>query len=163
MKTVLARKTQGQASRRLLKPRIYTVTSSSDTHIAATSISVNSYEDAVITSKSGRKGVRETTKRHGVPLSRRLLDDRGLQLSAGGAWDAVEDLEADLLAGTIVPLDVAPGLGLRTSDVGPVPWDHPDLEPARCQLGHLDLVETCLLYTSPSPRDLSTSRMPSSA
>ena len=25
------------------------------------------------------------------------------------------------------------------------------------------LVETCLLYTSPSPRDLSTSRMPSSA
>ena len=26
-----------------------------------------------------------------------------------------------------------------------------------------DLRETCLLYTSPSPRDLSTSRMPSSA
>ena len=26
-----------------------------------------------------------------------------------------------------------------------------------------DLAETCLLYTSPSPRDLSTSRMPSSA
>ena len=25
------------------------------------------------------------------------------------------------------------------------------------------LVNTCLLYTSPSPRDLSTSRMPSSA
>ena len=25
------------------------------------------------------------------------------------------------------------------------------------------LIETCLLYTSPSPRDLSTSRMPSSA
>ena len=27
----------------------------------------------------------------------------------------------------------------------------------------LDLLDTCLLYTSPSPRDLSTSRMPSSA
>ena len=26
-----------------------------------------------------------------------------------------------------------------------------------------DVVVTCLLYTSPSPRDLSTSRMPSSA
>eukprot|EP00829_Urostomides_striatus_P020646 TRINITY_DN884_c0_g1_i3.p6 TRINITY_DN884_c0_g1~~TRINITY_DN884_c0_g1_i3.p6 ORF type:complete len:113 (-),score=33.27 TRINITY_DN884_c0_g1_i3:12-350(-) len=26
-----------------------------------------------------------------------------------------------------------------------------------------DLAKTCLLYTSPSPRDLSTSRMPSSA
>jgi len=28
---------------------------------------------------------------------------------------------------------------------------------------HRALVDTCLLYTSPSPRDLSTSRMPSSA
>ena len=27
----------------------------------------------------------------------------------------------------------------------------------------LDLTKSCLLYTSPSPRDLSTSRMPSSA
>ena len=26
-----------------------------------------------------------------------------------------------------------------------------------------DYIESCLLYTSPSPRDLSTSRMPSSA
>ena len=44
----------------------------------------------------------------------------------------------------------------------------------RCQRGELDLailalpiiakqLEICLLYTSPSPRDLSTSRMPSSA
>ena len=29
--------------------------------------------------------------------------------------------------------------------------------------GAIELLETCLLYTSPSPRDLSTSRMPSSA
>ena len=29
--------------------------------------------------------------------------------------------------------------------------------------GFMGLVKTCLLYTSPSPRDLSTSRMPSSA
>ena len=29
--------------------------------------------------------------------------------------------------------------------------------------GHGGHVKTCLLYTSPSPRDLSTSRMPSSA
>ena len=27
----------------------------------------------------------------------------------------------------------------------------------------IDLLRSCLLYTSPSPRDLSTSRMPSSA
>ena len=30
-------------------------------------------------------------------------------------------------------------------------------------LGFLELCVVCLLYTSPSPRDLSTSRMPSSA
>ena len=30
-------------------------------------------------------------------------------------------------------------------------------------LKQLMLINTCLLYTSPSPRDLSTSRMPSSA
>eukprot|EP00831_Metopus_contortus_P028022 TRINITY_DN23407_c0_g1_i1.p1 TRINITY_DN23407_c0_g1~~TRINITY_DN23407_c0_g1_i1.p1 ORF type:complete len:150 (+),score=35.33 TRINITY_DN23407_c0_g1_i1:94-543(+) len=30
-------------------------------------------------------------------------------------------------------------------------------------LSHVLCVDTCLLYTSPSPRDLSTSRMPSSA
>ena len=28
---------------------------------------------------------------------------------------------------------------------------------------YIGLLDTCLLYTSPSPRDLSTSRMPSSA
>ena len=31
------------------------------------------------------------------------------------------------------------------------------------QFDHTFLVNSCLLYTSPSPRDLSTSRMPSSA
>ena len=31
------------------------------------------------------------------------------------------------------------------------------------ELSKLAVSETCLLYTSPSPRDLSTSRMPSSA
>ena len=30
-------------------------------------------------------------------------------------------------------------------------------------IGELGVIEACLLYTSPSPRDLSTSRMPSSA
>ena len=32
-----------------------------------------------------------------------------------------------------------------------------------CNPTHLDFFKSCLLYTSPSPRDLSTSRMPSSA
>ena len=38
------------------------------------------------------------------------------------------------------------------------------IEPKKNQLPISDLVpNNCLLYTSPSPRDLSTSRMPSSA
>ena len=32
-----------------------------------------------------------------------------------------------------------------------------------CELDDFELLTSCLLYTSPSPRDLSTSRMPSSA
>ena len=33
----------------------------------------------------------------------------------------------------------------------------------KAELENIDGVKGCLLYTSPSPRDLSTSRMPSSA
>ena len=36
-------------------------------------------------------------------------------------------------------------------------------EHCRQHLEGMDIDEFCLLYTSPSPRDLSTSRMPSSA
>ena len=39
----------------------------------------------------------------------------------------------------------------------------PAEEPAPEQRGHTVTSPICLLYTSPSPRDLSTSRMPSSA
>ena len=37
------------------------------------------------------------------------------------------------------------------------------LDAAGCHLVELGIPYSCLLYTSPSPRDLSTSRMPSSA
>eukprot|EP00831_Metopus_contortus_P059254 TRINITY_DN51245_c0_g1_i2.p2 TRINITY_DN51245_c0_g1~~TRINITY_DN51245_c0_g1_i2.p2 ORF type:complete len:124 (+),score=22.58 TRINITY_DN51245_c0_g1_i2:98-469(+) len=37
---------------------------------------------------------------------------------------------------------------------------HPAVYPP---FSDIDIITTCLLYTSPSPRDLSTSRMPSSA
>ena len=36
-------------------------------------------------------------------------------------------------------------------------------KPLRIQRGFMQYLYNCLLYTSPSPRDLSTSRMPSSA
>ena len=40
----------------------------------------------------------------------------------------------------------------------PSAWHRPDAQTLTCAY-----TCTCLLYTSPSPRDLSTSRMPSSA
>ena len=47
-----------------------------------------------------------------------------------------------------------PGMPMGMADIAEVLWtDHLRHDPAN----------PCLLYTSPSPRDLSTSRMPSSA
>ena len=43
---------------------------------------------------------------------------------------------------------------------GEIDWGD---QPLRCNAGYFDNLYFCLLYTSPSPRDLSTSRMPSSA
>ena len=42
--------------------------------------------------------------------------------------------------------------------------DHPDVDELYSRVSKVDpKISICLLYTSPSPRDLSTSRMPSSA
>ena len=38
-----------------------------------------------------------------------------------------------------------------------------EITPVDNKIAKMIVVQTCLLYTSPSPRDLSTSRMPSSA
>ena len=43
-----------------------------------------------------------------------------------------------------------------------VVWEDPD-KPEECAKVTVPDPNCCLLYTSPSPRDLSTSRMPSSA
>ena len=53
----------------------------------------------------------------------------------------------------------------RPANVEHVEWiPYPELPAAYQRAGcALGIFDTCLLYTSPSPRDLSTSRMPSSA
>ena len=56
----------------------------------------------------------------------------------------------------------------HTHDPDLISWvesarDHADFPVQNLPFGVMDFGEGCLLYTSPSPRDLSTSRMPSSA
>ena len=73
-------------------------------------------------------------------------------------------LTAALLCATALTLIAAPALAsdhaecqtVRFSDVG---WTDITATTAATAV----VLEGCLLYTSPSPRDLSTSRMPSSA
>ena len=60
----------------------------------------------------------------------------------------------------------APVVTVSTGQVDPRPVARDPLELAIASIDGLDTpveVRSCLLYTSPSPRDLSTSRMPSSA
>ena len=52
---------------------------------------------------------------------------------------------------------------LRFGDVDNLWATYGDAGPIFAFLGHTDVVPTCLLYTSPSPRDRTRSRMPSSA
>ena len=46
---------------------------------------------------------------------------------------------------------------------GATSWEEVNLYAYDLLINHQLNLKTCLLYTSPSPRDLSTSRMPSSA
>ena len=66
--------------------------------------------------------------------------------------NVIEQLEAEEVArvteGKTIP-DFSPGDTLTVN--------------VRIKEGERERVQRCLLYTSPSPRDLSTSRMPSSA
>ena len=65
--------------------------------------------------------------------------------------------------GYIKDLMLADGFNLTTIELDEgekIPDDLSKFDGMFCMGGPMD---TCLLYTSPSPRDLSTSRMPSSA
>ena len=57
-----------------------------------------------------------------------------------------------------IPSDTAGSPHGNLSDADYTPTDAPRVSPS-----DVDTIAGCLLYTSPSPRDLSTSRMPSSA
>ena len=66
---------------------------------------------------------------------------------------------ASFCSGRLVPPSWRPLIGASAA-----PPDSRDRGCSSVQCGHFfSLDQTCLLYTSPSPRDLSTPRMPSSA
>ena len=67
------------------------------------------------------------------------------------------DPDSDYYIGKLVP-------GFRKASDGPAPFEAPDIPTLPYKMDNgVKVFELCLLYTSPSPRDLSTSRMPSSA
>ena len=102
-------------------------------------------------------GAKRRTKR---VASNRAMSAGKLTLELIGPWDAAQDL-------------VAHGVALSHPKPGWAVLMFPDASDehwgiclTQLRQGQLDRgvpVEDCLLYTSPSPRDLSTSRMPSSA
>ena len=61
-----------------------------------------------------------------------------------------------------VVTEAALARGARVAGIDHAPSQAPAVAD-RVEIGGVDLSDPCLLYTSPSPRDLSTSRMPSSA
>ena len=70
-----------------------------------------------------------------------------------------------LIAGDLEPAEGtivrSGGLGVMRQFIGSVRQEVRDVR--EVDVAHVSLPWACLLYTSPSPRDLSTSRMPSSA
>ena len=95
------------------------------------------------------------------------LSFQGLILTLQNYWAdqgcvILQPFDTEVGAGTLHPATV-----LRS--LGPKPWNvayvQPSRRPADGRYGENPnrLQHYCLLYTSPSPRDLSTSRMPSSA
>ena len=68
-----------------------------------------------------------------------------------------EDVDEDVVAALALEFGGGDGAG---GDLNAHEWSRDEW---RLDPGMFDVLETCLLYTSPSPRDRQKSRMPSSA
>ena len=143
-------------------------------------LKVASYEDIAAVEQAGREATAKWNELHrkpknDVPLAKDIL---GEQAPESLVWVHKDDMMVDF---TIVPALVAGDpeflidymLGVNGTNADYQTWYRPcSIEPEELhtlafvadmlemQEGHFCY---CLLYTSPSPRDLSTSRMPSSA
>ena len=94
-------------------------------------------------------------------MSGPLLQVRHLRKSFGGI-DALADVSFDLDAGQMLALIGPNGAGKSTCFNALGGQLRPDAGSVRLD-GHELVGLACLLYTSPSPRDVEESRMPSSA
>ena len=103
-----------------------------------------------------------------ITLYLKLVDDVVEDVGFQGVGCAISRASASMMTQSIKgkSLDEANGIFNAFHDM----ITHPDTEPDYDTLGDLETLAgvneyptSCLLYTSPSPRDLSTSGMPSSA
>ena len=87
-------------------------------------------------------------------LIKSLSEDDLEEIARGGGWGLARAAELNGVPGPTHLLELADEIGLTEQQ-------RADIEVVRAQM--LSDAITCLLYTSPSPRDQRGSRMPSSA
>ena len=93
----------------------------------------------------------------------KLAEPTGHELPSAGFDVEDNGYQAPAADGSGVEVVVSPD-SQRLQLLSPfAPWDGANIEGAKLLIKAFGKCTTCLLYTSPSPRDLSTSRMPSSA
>ena len=113
-------------------------------------------------------GVSALARSRGIPV---IADDTigtGINLNALPYADLIFTSltksfgRGDVMAGSVL---VSPQSPWAASLLAAVPAIAPlsDADAIALEIASRDVLQRCLLYTSPSPRDLSTSRMPSSA
>ena len=86
-----------------------------------------------------------------------------------GSYDATTGIITLERTGSLADIEITGLLQIGTTSTTALAGNTTTISSAQStKLGHISVtqavdLDTCLLYTSPSPRDLSTSRMPSSA
>ena len=116
--------------------------------------------DVELALRGGRRAALRVTLTGGGRVVLELRAE-GTPLRAGLEWAAAAgERLAGLGARHVTAVDHA---GRRIQLGADRAYTGPDCPPDLLDLGGIPQGDYCLLYTSPSPRDLSTSRMPSSA